>query len=110
MNEFEQRFIVKSFHLKGWGNRRITAEFESTFQGSALSRATTKRWLRKLKSGDLSCLDENRPCRLVTILEPVLRKFLDKYPFASAKVLSRHFGISPPTVKKILHRELGPKK
>jgi hypothetical protein len=43
MNEFEQRFIVKYFHLKGWGNRRITAELESTFQGSALSRATVKR-------------------------------------------------------------------
>jgi hypothetical protein len=43
MNEFEQRSIVKYFHLKGWENRRITAELGNTFQGSALSRATVKR-------------------------------------------------------------------
>jgi transposase len=110
MNEFEQRFIMKYFHLKGWGNRRITAELEGTFQGSALSRATVKPWLRKFKSSDLSCLDENRRGRPLTILGPVLKKFLDKYPFASAKVLSRHFDISPPTVKEILHRELGLKR
>jgi transposase len=68
MNEFEQRFIVKYFHLKGWRNSKVTIELESTFQGSALSRATAKRWLRKVKSGDLSCLDENRPGRLLAIL------------------------------------------
>jgi hypothetical protein len=43
MNEFEQGFIVKYFHLKGWGNRRITAELENIFQGSVLSRETVKR-------------------------------------------------------------------
>jgi transposase len=68
MNEFEQRFIVRYFHLKGSGNRRIIAELESTFQGSVLSRSTVKRWLRKFKSGDLLCLDENRPCRPLIIL------------------------------------------
>jgi hypothetical protein len=69
-----------------------------------------KWWLRKFNSGDLSCLNENRPGRPLTILGPVLKKFLDKHPFASAKILSRHFDISPPTVKEILHRELGLKK
>jgi transposase len=107
MNEFKQRFIVKYFHLKGWGNRMITAELESKFHDSALSRATVKRWLRKFKSSDLSCLDENHPDRPLTILGPILKKFLDKHPFASTKVLSRHLDISPPTVKEILHRELG---
>jgi hypothetical protein len=92
------------------GNRRITAELETRFQGSALSRPTVKPWLLKFKSGDLSCLDENRPGRPLTILGPVLKKVLDKYPFASAKVLSRHFEISSPSVKEILHRELGLKK
>jgi hypothetical protein len=106
MNKFEQRFIVKYFHLKGWGKRRVIAELESTFQGAALSRVIVKRWLRKLKGGDLSCLDENRPRRPLTILGPVLKKFRDKYPFASAKVLSRHFNISPLTVEEIVHHEL----
>jgi transposase len=110
MNELEQRFIVKYFHLKGRGNRRITAELENILQGSALSKKTVKQWLRKFKSGDLSCLDENRPDRPLTILGPVLKKFLDKYPFANVKVLSRHFDISPPTVEEILYHELGLKK
>jgi hypothetical protein len=43
MSEFEQRFIVKYFHLNGWGNRRITAELESPFQGFALSGVTVKQ-------------------------------------------------------------------
>jgi hypothetical protein len=65
-----------------------------------------KRWLRKFKSGDLSCRDEPRPRRMLTILGPVLKKFLDKCPFASTKGMSRYFSISPPTVKEILRREL----
>jgi hypothetical protein len=69
-----------------------------------------KRWLREFKSSDLSYLDENSPGRPFTLLGPVLKKFLDKFPFASANLLSRHFDISPPTVKDILHRELGLKK
>jgi hypothetical protein len=40
----------------------------------------------------------------------ILEKFLDKYPFSSTKVISRHFRISPPTVKEILRREPGLKK
>jgi hypothetical protein len=61
MDEFEQRFIVKHFHLKGWGNNKITAELETTFQGSALSKATVKRWLQKFKTGDLLCSDQPGP-------------------------------------------------
>jgi hypothetical protein len=38
------------------------------------------------------------------------RKFLDRYPFSSAKAISKHFRISPSTVKQILRRELGLKK
>jgi hypothetical protein len=72
--------------------------------------ATVKRWLRKFKSGDRSCLNQNRPDRPLPILRPVPKKFLDRYPFAGAKALSRHFDISLPTVKEILHRELGLKK
>jgi hypothetical protein len=36
----------------------------------------------------------------------MLQKFLDRYPFSSARVISRHFRISPLTVKEILRREL----
>jgi hypothetical protein len=69
-----------------------------------------KRWIRKFKDGDSSCDDDPRPCRPLGILGPVLQKFLDRYPFSSARIISRHFRVSPPTVKKILGRELGLKK
>jgi transposase len=110
MDEFEQRLVVKYFRLKGRGNKRITAELESTFQGCALSRETVKRWLRKFKSGDLSCADLRRPGRPLTILGPVIKKFLKRHPFACTKVMSRHFDISAPTGKDILSRELGLKQ
>jgi transposase len=110
MDEFEQRFIAKYFHLKGRGNKKITAELESTFQGSALSRETVKRELRKFKTGDLSCHDQPRSRRPLTIFEPVLRKFLERCAFANTNAMSRHFNISPPTVKQILSREPGLEK
>jgi histone-lysine N-methyltransferase SETMAR len=43
-------------------------------------------------------------------LTPILQKFLDRYPFSSGKVRSRHFRISPSTVKEILGQELGLKR
>jgi hypothetical protein len=43
-------------------------------------------------------------------LGPVLKKFLNKHPFANAKEMSGHFNISPPTVKEVLRRELGLKR
>jgi hypothetical protein len=37
----------------------------------------------------------------MTIIGDILRKFLAKYPSASAKIMSRHFGVSASTVKEI---------
>jgi hypothetical protein len=46
----------------------------------------------------------------MSILGPVLQRFLDRYPFSSARVRSRHFPISPSTLKEIPRRELGLKE
>jgi hypothetical protein len=62
------------------------------------------------KKGDSSWNDDPRPRRPLEILGPILQKFLDRYPFSSTKVISRHFPLSSPTVKEILIRELGLKK
>jgi hypothetical protein len=94
MDEFEQRVIVKDFHLKGWANKKIITESKSAFQGSAMSRATVKRRFQNFKTGDLSRPDEPHPGRLLTTLGPVLKKFLDKHPFPSAIVMSRRFDFS----------------
>jgi hypothetical protein len=38
---------------------------------------------------------------------PQLAAFLQKYPFASARVLAQHFLTSVPTIMEIRQRELG---
>jgi transposase len=110
MDEVEQGFNVKYFFIKGWCNNKITAELQTTFHDSALSSSAVKRWIRKFKNGDFSCDDDSRPGRPMSILGQVLQRFLDRYPFSSARVISRHFHISPSTVKEILRRKLRLKK
>jgi transposase len=63
MDEVEQRFVLKYFFLKGWGNKMITAELQTTFGDSAISNSTVKRWIRKFKNGDFSGDDDSRPGR-----------------------------------------------
>jgi transposase len=87
--------------------QNITAELQTTFRDSALSSSTVKRWIRKFNNGDLSRDDDSRPGRRMSISGPVLQKFLDRYPFSSTRLISRHFRIFPSTVKEILRRELG---
>jgi transposase len=110
MNEVEQRFVVKYFFFKGWGNKKITAELQTTFHNSAIFNLTVNRWIRKFNNGDFSSGDDPRPGRPMAIFGPVLQKFLDRCPFSNIKVISSHFRISPPTVKEIMRGELGLKK
>jgi transposase len=110
MDEVEQRLVVKYFLIKGWDNKKISAELQAAFHHSALASSTVKRWIRKFKNRDLSSHDDSRPGRHMSILGLVLQKFLDRYPFSSTRVISRHFRISPSTVKEIVRRELGLKK
>jgi hypothetical protein len=35
---------------------------------------------------------------------------MQKYPFASARVIAQHFLITVPTIKEILQKELGMRK
>jgi hypothetical protein len=43
-------------------------------------------------------------------LGAVLRQFLDRYPFSSTRLTSRHFHIFSSTLKEIMRQELEPKK
>jgi transposase len=96
--------------MQGWIIKKISAELQTTFHDSALSSSTVKRWIRKFKTGDLFGDDDSHRCRPISILGPVLQKFLDRYPFSNARVISRHFRISPSTLKEIPRRELGLQK
>jgi hypothetical protein len=42
MDEVEHRFIAKYFFPKRWGNKKITAELQSTLHSSAISNSTVK--------------------------------------------------------------------
>jgi hypothetical protein len=42
----------------------------------------------------------------MVIIGDILRTFLARYPFASVKVMSRHFGVGHSTVKEVLIRDL----
>jgi hypothetical protein len=66
-----------------------------------------KIWLQKFRNGDLSCKDSARFGRPLFTLGPELEAFMQKYPFASARVIAQHFLTTVPTIKDILQRELG---
>jgi transposase len=107
MDEREQRFVIKSLRLQGLGGKTIHAQLSSILASIALSLSTVQRWLRRFKEGNTSCEDVERPGRPMVIIGDILRKFLARYPFASAKVMSRDFGVSPSSVKEVPSRELG---
>jgi hypothetical protein len=46
----------------------------------------------------------------MVIIGDILCKFVAGYPFASAIVMFRYFGVSLSTVREVLSRELGFKK
>jgi hypothetical protein len=49
---------VKYFFFKRYGSKLIQKELVSTFQDDAISLSTVENRLRRFKSGDLSCGDE----------------------------------------------------
>jgi transposase len=63
MDQIEQRVMAKCFFLKGHGSKLIQKELLSILQGNAISLSTIKNWLRRFKSGEPSCGDEERPGR-----------------------------------------------
>jgi hypothetical protein len=110
MEKSQQRVIICCFSLKGWGDRKIQKELTDTLGSDEYSQAQISRWLARFSTGDISCLDEAQPGRPLSILGPTLEHFLEKFPFAIARIIAMHFKGSPSTVKDIFSRELGLRK
>jgi transposase len=110
MDEAEQRFVITFPWLQKLGGKTIHAQLLATLGGQAVSISTAKRWLRRFKAGDTSCEEAERLGRPMLMMGDSFRMFLEKYPFASAKIMSDHFDVSRATVKAILSRELRRRK
>jgi hypothetical protein len=110
IDRIEERMMVKQISLKGHRSKLIHKELVSTLQDNAISLSTIKNWLRRFKSGDLSCGDEERPGRPLISMSPALQRFLKKFFFASVQVVAGPFTVDRATVKSLLDWELGLRK
>jgi hypothetical protein len=76
--------MVKYFFPKGHGSKLLQKKLVSTVQDNAISLSTVKNWLRRIRSGDLCCGEEERPGRPLISMGSGLQRILKKFPFASA--------------------------
>jgi hypothetical protein len=88
MEKEEQRFVMKFLWLKGWGAKIIHEELMSTLGDDSYAVSRIKIWLQKFRNGDIFCKDSPRSGRPLLTLGPQLEAFMQKYPFASARVIT----------------------
>jgi hypothetical protein len=106
MEKGQQRFVMRFLWLKGWGAKRIHEELMSPLGDDSYWVSQIKIWLQKFRNGDLPCKDSPRSGPPLLILGPQLEAFMQKYPFASTRVIAQHFLTTVPTIKDILQREV----
>jgi hypothetical protein len=82
----------------------------STLGDDSYGISQIKIWLQKFKNSDLACKNSPRSGRSLLTLGTQLEAFMQKHPFASARVISQHFLTTAPPIKDILQRELGMRK
>jgi hypothetical protein len=105
MDGREQRFVIRFFWLRGLGRKAIYAQPSGTLAESALCLSTVQWRLRRFKEGNTSYEETERFGIPMIAIGDILRKFLAKHLFGSAKNMS-HSGVSAWTVKEILTRKL----
>jgi histone-lysine N-methyltransferase SETMAR len=105
-----QRYVIQFFWMREFGAKAIHTELKKTLKRKAYGTSQIKISLTRFDGGDLSCQDLPKPGRPPLMMGSMFQAYLEKYPFASARVLAQHFFVSAPTVKDILQRELGMKK
>jgi hypothetical protein len=110
MEKSEQCLMIKFLWMKGLGVRRIHTKLSRVLGDDCYNTAAIERWHARFREGDLSCTDHSRSdCPVINIPERS-RTFLDKSPFESANMTSKHFRIARGTITEILQRDLGLKK
>jgi hypothetical protein len=107
MEKSEQRFVIKFLFLKGLGAKAIHRKLSAVLGPTAYSLVQVRKWRSRFASGDLSCQDQFKTGHPLDVLGKPLSDFLEEVPFASAGVIAHHVGLSKPTIKDIIERELG---
>jgi hypothetical protein len=107
MEVVEQRIVLKFLFLKGLRYKLAHAEFSSIIGEQVYSLSQMTRWICRFKDGDLSWGDEDRSGRPLSDLPDGICRYLEKFPFTSAKVVAKHFSSSHPTSRRILKTILG---
>jgi hypothetical protein len=110
MEKRQHRFVIKFFWLREYRPHQRHQKLIATLGSDASSEDSVQYWVARFESGDISCEDIPRAGRPHTDLAEPFRLFRQDYPFASARMLSRHFGVCATAVKHILARDLRLKK
>jgi hypothetical protein len=110
MEKEKQRFVMRFLWLKGWGAKRIHEKLISTLGDDSYEVSQIKIRLLKFRNGDLSCKDSSRSGRPLLTLGQQLWACLQKYTFASPRVIAQHFLMTVSTIKNVLQRELEMRK
>jgi hypothetical protein len=106
----EQRVVIKFLWMKGLGARGIHTKLSWVLGDDCYSLAAIEHGDARFREGDLSCADYSRSGRSAIDISECLRAFLDKFPFTSANMTSKHFRIECRTIMEILQHDLGLKK
>jgi hypothetical protein len=96
--------------MKRFGARRIHTKLSWVLDDDCDSPAAIERWFARFREGDFSCAGHSRSGRPMIDISECLRTFLDKFPFASSNMMSKHFRIARGTIMEILQRDLGLEK
>jgi hypothetical protein len=98
--------MIKFLWMKGLGARRIHTKLSRVLGDDCDSPAAIDHWLARFREGDRSCVNHSRSGRPVIDISECLRAFLDKFPFARANVIPKHFRIALETIVEILQHDL----
>jgi hypothetical protein len=101
----ETKICRQAFLVERMGIEKIRQELTRTLGDDACGLNQIKIWLKRFRTGDLSCSNFPRAGRPPIALGPQFNAFLQKYPFASSRIITKHFLTTASTVKEILQRE-----
>jgi hypothetical protein len=93
--------------MRGLAPNAIYQELQSTLGSTAYSKDSVENSVRRFVSGDTNRADLPRAGRPPTELSEPLGKFLNDFPFTTARMMSRQFSAHATTIKEILMRDLG---